>query len=34
MSMTHKQRLLAAMAGKAVDRLPFVPRMDTVVSGQ
>ncbi|MFO7963170.1 MAG: B12-binding domain-containing protein, partial [Desulfobacterales bacterium] len=26
--MTHKQRMLAAMRGEMVDRIPFVPRLD------
>jgi hypothetical protein len=28
MSMTYRQRMLATLAGKPTDRLPFVPRLD------
>lgn len=28
MAMTHKQRMLGAMRGEAVDRIPWAPRMD------
>jgi hypothetical protein len=26
--MTHRERMLAAIRGEAVDRLPWVPRLD------